>query len=172
MAILRRRWMGMDYEVGRARPDTGSGNRMLGFPLSHLRERVPKAGEGASAQRTQELLQIRYGSGDTLTPTPLPEGERRDYLAETVGAGGREGEKPAIIPGQPPHPGFWRRLPMSLTAIIDTARGVITVELLADKAPLTVANFVNLARRGFYDGLNFHRVIADFIWSRRPRLPV
>jgi len=52
---------------------------------------------------------------------------------------------------------------MSLTAIIDTARGVITVELLADKAPLTVANFVNLARRGFYDGLNFHRVIADFM---------
>jgi len=52
---------------------------------------------------------------------------------------------------------------MSLTAIIDTAKGVITVELLADKAPLTVANFVNLARRGFYDGLNFHRVIADFM---------
>jgi len=52
---------------------------------------------------------------------------------------------------------------MSLTAMIDTAKGVITVELLADQAPLTVANFVNLARRGFYDGLNFHRVIADFM---------
>jgi len=52
---------------------------------------------------------------------------------------------------------------MPLTAIIDTAKGVITVDLLADKAPLTVANFVNLARRGFYDGLNFHRVIADFM---------
>ncbi|MFS8137455.1 MAG: peptidylprolyl isomerase, partial [Thermomonas sp.] len=32
-----------------------------------------------------------------------------------------------------------------------------------DKAPLTVANFVNLAKRGFYDGLNFHRVIPDFM---------
>jgi len=52
---------------------------------------------------------------------------------------------------------------MSLTAIIDTDKGAITVDLLADKAPLTVANFVNLARRGFYDGLNFHRVIADFM---------
>ncbi|GAB2498361.1 peptidylprolyl isomerase [Pseudoxanthomonas sangjuensis] len=52
---------------------------------------------------------------------------------------------------------------MSLTATFNTARGPIKVELLADKAPLTVANFVNLARRGFYNGLNFHRVIADFM---------
>ena len=52
---------------------------------------------------------------------------------------------------------------MSLNAVFDTDRGPITVELFADKAPLTVANFVNLAKRGFYDGLNFHRVIADFM---------
>ena len=52
---------------------------------------------------------------------------------------------------------------MSLTATFDTARGPITVELYADKAPLTVANFVNLAQRGFYDNLTFHRVIPDFM---------
>jgi len=52
---------------------------------------------------------------------------------------------------------------MSLTAIFDTDRGTIRVELFADKAPLTVANFVNLVQRRFYDGLNFHRVIADFM---------
>ena len=52
---------------------------------------------------------------------------------------------------------------MSLIANFDTSRGPIKVELFADKAPLTVANFVNLAQRGFYDGLNFHRVIADFM---------
>ncbi len=52
---------------------------------------------------------------------------------------------------------------MSLTATFDTARGPIKIELYADKAPLTVANFVNLAQRGFYDGLNFHRVIPDFM---------
>ena len=52
---------------------------------------------------------------------------------------------------------------MSLIANFDTDRGLIRVELAADKAPLTVANFVNLAQRGFYDGLNFHRVIADFM---------
>ena len=52
---------------------------------------------------------------------------------------------------------------MSLTATFDTAKGVIKVDLLPEKAPLTVANFVNLAQRGFYDGLSFHRVIADFM---------
>ena len=52
---------------------------------------------------------------------------------------------------------------MSLIATFDTDRGPIRVELAADKAPLTVANFVNLAQRGFYDGLNFHRVINDFM---------
>ena len=52
---------------------------------------------------------------------------------------------------------------MSLTATFDTARGPIKIELYPDKAPLTVANFVNLAQRGFYDGLSFHRVIPDFM---------
>lgn len=52
---------------------------------------------------------------------------------------------------------------MSLIATFDTSRGPIVVELYPEKAPLTVANFVNLARRGFYNGLSFHRVIADFM---------
>ncbi len=52
---------------------------------------------------------------------------------------------------------------MSLIATFDTTQGPIKVELFADKAPLTVANFVNLVKHGFYDGLIFHRVIADFM---------
>ncbi|MEC9285554.1 MAG: peptidylprolyl isomerase, partial [Pseudomonadota bacterium] len=50
-----------------------------------------------------------------------------------------------------------------MQAIIITSKGVIRLTLFAEKTPLTVANFVNLARRGFYDGLNFHRVIGDFM---------
>ena len=52
---------------------------------------------------------------------------------------------------------------MSLYASFETDRGPIKVELFPEKAPLTVANFVNLARRGFYDGLNFHRVVPNFV---------
>ena len=44
-----------------------------------------------------------------------------------------------------------------------TERGEIVAELYADKAPLTVENFVNLARTGFYDGTTFHRVIPGFM---------
>jgi len=52
---------------------------------------------------------------------------------------------------------------MSLVAVLETSKGTIRVDLYPDKTPKTVANFVNLAQRGFYDGLNFHRVIADFM---------
>jgi cyclophilin family peptidyl-prolyl cis-trans isomerase len=44
-----------------------------------------------------------------------------------------------------------------------TERGEIVAELYADKAPLTVENFVNLSRSGFYDGTTFHRVIPGFM---------
>jgi cyclophilin family peptidyl-prolyl cis-trans isomerase len=44
-----------------------------------------------------------------------------------------------------------------------TERGEFAVELYADRAPLTVENFVNLARAGFYDGTTFHRVINGFM---------
>jgi peptidyl-prolyl cis-trans isomerase B (cyclophilin B) len=50
-----------------------------------------------------------------------------------------------------------------LTATFTTSRGPIRVRLFADKTPVTVASFVNLAQRGFYDGLSFHRVIPDFM---------
>jgi len=50
-----------------------------------------------------------------------------------------------------------------LKAVFETDKGTINVTLFADKTPMTVANFVNLAQRGFYDGLNFHRVIDDFM---------
>jgi peptidyl-prolyl cis-trans isomerase B (cyclophilin B) len=50
-----------------------------------------------------------------------------------------------------------------LVAVFDTGKGKIRVRLFPEKVPYTVANFVNLAQRGFYNGLNFHRVIKDFM---------
>jgi cyclophilin family peptidyl-prolyl cis-trans isomerase len=48
-------------------------------------------------------------------------------------------------------------------AHVKTERGEIVAELYADKVPLTVENFVNLSRSGFYDGTTFHRVIPGFM---------
>ena len=50
-----------------------------------------------------------------------------------------------------------------LSAEIVTEKGTISVDLFSEQTPITVANFVNLASRGFYDNLNFHRVIQDFM---------
>ena len=46
---------------------------------------------------------------------------------------------------------------------IKTHRGNIKMELLPDEAPLTVYNFLLLVKKGFYDGLTFHRVVPDFV---------
>jgi len=50
-----------------------------------------------------------------------------------------------------------------LIAVFQTVKGDIRVKLFPEEAPLTVANFVNLAKRRYYDGLKFHRVIANFM---------
>ena len=48
-------------------------------------------------------------------------------------------------------------------AVIETNKGTIEAELYLDKAPITAQNFINLAQKGFYDGLTFHRVIDHFM---------
>ena len=50
-----------------------------------------------------------------------------------------------------------------MEAIIETAKGTMKVKFYEKDAPNTVANFVKLAKSGFYDGLTFHRVIPDFV---------
>lgn len=53
--------------------------------------------------------------------------------------------------------------PAELYAVIETDHGTLEFLLYKSVAPITVANFVNLATRGYYDGLIFHRVIDDFM---------
>ena len=50
-----------------------------------------------------------------------------------------------------------------MEAHIKTNKGTIRLNLFYDKVPLTVSNFVNLANRGYYNNLKFHRVIDDFM---------
>ncbi len=50
-----------------------------------------------------------------------------------------------------------------LKASIHTEKGVMKVEFYEKDAPKTVQNFVDLSKKGFYDGLTFHRVIPDFV---------
>ena len=52
---------------------------------------------------------------------------------------------------------------MNISAKIITSKGEINLTLFADQTPVTVANFVNLAQKGFYNNLIFHRVIENFM---------
>jgi cyclophilin family peptidyl-prolyl cis-trans isomerase/HEAT repeat protein len=69
-------------------------------------------------------------------------------------------------PSKPPEYYSTPRLidpPVSTQVYIDTDRGTIQIELAVLDAPLTVDNFVTLARKGFFDGQTFHRVVPDFV---------
>jgi peptidyl-prolyl cis-trans isomerase A (cyclophilin A) len=66
--------------------------------------------------------------------------------------------KPAVQPVPPPTPA-----PGNPVAVITTSAGEITVELFKDRAPVSVENFLQYAREGFYEGTIFHRVKADFM---------
>lgn len=48
-------------------------------------------------------------------------------------------------------------------AVIETNHGTMEIELFEDKAPITTKNFIDLAEKGFYDGVIFHRIIANFM---------
>lgn len=52
---------------------------------------------------------------------------------------------------------------MSMTAEIQTEKGIMKVEFYEKDAPNTVKNFTDLSKKGFYDGLTFHRVIPNFV---------
>lgn len=60
-------------------------------------------------------------------------------------------------------PEFVIELKKKYSATLSTDKGDIVLELFADKVPVTVNNFVFLAREGFYDGTIFHRVISGFM---------
>jgi len=70
---------------------------------------------------------------------------------------------PARTPAPTPTPEPERPLGDGLEASIQTSLGTMVLELYEDQTPNTVANFVHLASKGFYDGLAFHRVIKGFM---------
>jgi cyclophilin family peptidyl-prolyl cis-trans isomerase len=67
------------------------------------------------------------------------------------------------MPDRPMPPSGVLDTSKSYRAHLKTERGEIVCELYGREAPLTVENFINLARSGFYDGTTFHRVIAGFM---------
>ncbi len=93
---------------------------------------------------------------ETITlPSPSPTQTPVDVLRETVSA------KPADTVLTPTPTSF--DMKKSYTAILGTDKGEITIALNAKESPKTAGNFIALARKNFYDGTIFHRVINGFM---------
>jgi cyclophilin family peptidyl-prolyl cis-trans isomerase len=79
-------------------------------------------------------------------------------------AGGQPSQKPAPKPAAPPvQAPALEPAPGNPVAVISTTKGDITVELFKDKAPVSVDNFLQYAREGFYAGTVFHRIERGFV---------
>jgi cyclophilin family peptidyl-prolyl cis-trans isomerase/HEAT repeat protein len=77
-----------------------------------------------------------------------------------------EERKPAPVENQFNHPTNWSmvaRIPEGQRVVIKTTRGNIVIRLLVDEAPGSVANFVSLATKGYYNNKFFHRVVPNFV---------
>ncbi len=86
------------------------------------------------------------------TPTPTPAGQTPSV--DSVGTSPLGGANPTISQND---------FVSAKTAVIKTAKGDIEIELYPADSPKTVTNFATLAKRGYYDGLTFHRVEPGFV---------
>lgn len=139
--------------------------------LPHLRAAFETSeGDVAAEVRAECLRNAASIPGDAsaellalglAAPEPYVRSLARTLL-EARGLPAPESDAPLAAP-EPLTERPWADLARNPTAEIRTTRGVMSFELFADEAPLHVENFVQLARRGFYEGLDFHRVVPDFV---------
>ena len=119
--------------------------------------------EGSYRDRVERQYEQAVELGLRGTPTfflngQYYDGPRDEYvlvgLAELFSYDGPQYAAPPPMTIDPTQPHF---------AIVETSQGAFCIELFAEKAPMTVNNFVFLAQEGFYDGASFHRVLPGFV---------
>ncbi len=84
-------------------------------------------------------------------------------LALLAAVPGLRAQEPAATPATPPPAPAAPAAIEDIRIVLKTTKGDIEAVIFASKVPMTAANFLNLAQKGFYDGLTFHRVIPDFM---------
>src|SRR6266567_5491771 len=84
-------------------------------------------------------------------------------LTACAGPGARATARPACPTSAPTASDANGILATAGSVALNTSKGGFTIQLYAREAPIAAANFVALARCGFYDGISFHRVIAGFV---------
>ena len=115
---------------------------------------VNLATEAPAAEATKEVGAT--GSTGEVTENKTPSEEPAGKVTEDKTPSAEPAEKTGTKPSD-------EKNVKKLWFVIKTDKGIMEGELYPDSAPNTVLNFVTLAKKGFYDGLNFHRVVDDFV---------
>ena len=129
----------------------GMNDAALAILEALARQKTPAANEAirAALESPDYLLRLRAATLLQNNQGPVSESER----IQTVAVRYRPDDYRRAL----------ARIGRRVTAVVDTDKGAFTIELLADDAPLTVDNFVELARRKFFDRVAFHRVVPNFV---------
>ena len=131
-------------------------------------------GEETYVARAAMLAAVNRLAPDTARPLLVGALEDRDWAVRVRAAALLKEQRadPSLVPlrpataGRPVNDPAWRQIvapPYSPRVYIDTSKGTIELELTVGDAPLTVHNFVTLARKGFFNGAPVHRIVADFV---------
>jgi cyclophilin family peptidyl-prolyl cis-trans isomerase/HEAT repeat protein len=100
------------------------------------------------------------------TPDYLVRRRAADILRERAGGAAAAARRVETVDTRNRREDYERaaaRIGRSVRALVSTDKGLVTIELLAGEAPLTVDNFVQLARRNYFNGVLFHRVVPNFV---------
>ncbi|MCE2515496.1 MAG: HEAT repeat domain-containing protein, partial [Acidobacteria bacterium] len=112
---------------------------------------LPAAGETLHAALDDPDWAVRVVAAELLADLAPGGGDYARAIRPAPAAGTDYGAPDLVAPPVSPH------------VYIETDRGTIQIELAVLDAPLTADNFMRLARRGFYDGLSFHRVVPNYV---------
>ncbi len=178
-------WEAFRGAVERGRPgDLAAVAPVLADPAFVARGSVPllaAAWDSLAAPADEDamvaVLGALGGSGEPRAEAPLrrglasPDGAVRDAAVEALGTLSGEAAGPPPAPGTGEVPAVDATVDWALLKelgprprlVLDTDEGQVTVTLVPEEAPATVARVARLAREGRYDGVAFHRVIADFM---------
>lgn len=157
------------FGIGAARANINLGNYLLSAIKTNDVGAIALAAEAlrSPARNFPNILKDSLAILETaLNKLSLPrEIETYNELAETIAffKGDNQFEPKKLPFNQPINWKLLNQVTESTKAIIQTEKGNITLQFFPNKAPGSVANFIELAQSGFYNGKNFHRVVTNFV---------
>ena len=121
---------------------------------------------GALTRQQGPEVEAAIRSALETTTAYLVRRRAADILRERAGAAAAAGRRVETVNTRNHREDYERALARtgkSVRAVVTTDKGAFTIELLPDEAPLTVDNFVGLARKNYFDNVLFHRVVPNFV---------